>query len=118
MRRAGRNRECNDDKGFGFLAPVNGGDFVFAHVHEFPRGSRRPVIGDIVTYRLGKDPRGRFRAFEVRYAGQKQETQREPTRLPRAAIGATALMAAAGAATFGVIPVASRKTLVKWLWLA
>lgn len=113
MRLAGRVREWHDDKGFGFLAPVNGGDFVFAHIHEFQRGSRRPVIGDIVTYRLGKDPRGRFRAFEVRYAGQKQETSREATRLPRAALGATALIAAAGAAAFGIVP-----TFVAGVYLA
>lgn len=105
MRLAGKIREWNDDKGFGFVVPVKGGDFVFAHIHEFQRGSRRPAAGDIVTYRLGKDPRGRFRAFDVRYAGEKAQSQREPVRLPRAAMGATALIAAAGAAAVGVMPV-------------
>jgi uncharacterized membrane protein YsdA (DUF1294 family)/cold shock CspA family protein len=104
MRLAGRIREWNDDKGFGFVVPVNGGDGVFVHINEFPRGSRRPVAGDSITYRLGKDDRGRFRAHDARYAGQTIEPPRHSGRFPRAAMGAAALVAAVGAAAWGVIP--------------
>jgi len=105
MRYAGRITDWNDEKGFGFVAPNGGGDRAFVHVNEFRRRSRRPVSGDLISYLPVKDAHGRLQAREIRYAGEKVPVRRERSRLPRAAIGAGALLAVVGIAAIGRIPV-------------
>lgn len=104
MRSAGRITEWNDDKGFGFVVPHGGGDRAFVHVRAFQRGSRRPVEGDLVSYTVAKDPRGRRQARDVRHAGQKIAAPRAPSRIPRMAIGVVALLVVALLALAGVMP--------------
>ena len=60
MRFAGRITDWNDDKGFGFVVPSGGGDRAFVHVNAFQRGSRRPVQGDLISYRPSRDAQGRL----------------------------------------------------------
>jgi uncharacterized membrane protein YsdA (DUF1294 family)/cold shock CspA family protein len=67
MERRGVVRSWNDDKGFGFITPEQGGAEVFAHISTM-RGERRPQIGDEVMYVLGKDAQGRPRAEHIRLA--------------------------------------------------
>lgn len=105
MRFAGRITDWNDDKGFGFVSPNGGGDRAFVHVSEFRRGSRRPVTGDLISYLPVKDAQGRLQAREIRHAGEKVPVRRERSRIPRAAIGAAALLAIMGIAAVGRIPV-------------
>ena len=105
MRLAGRITDWNDDKGFGFVAPNGGGDRAFVHVNGFQRGSRRPASGDLISYVPARDAKGRLQARQVRHAGQRIETPRQPSRVPRAAIGVCALAAIAAASLFGAIPV-------------
>src|SRR5688500_17802631 len=87
MRLAGRITDWNDDKGFGFVVPHDGGTRAFVHINEFQRGSRRPVADDLMSYLPGVDARGRTNARQIRHAGQKIETPRVPSRVPRAALG-------------------------------
>lgn len=65
MRHQGRLTEWNDDRGFGFVTPLDGGARVFVHVSEFPRDKRRPLATDLVTYTAGRDDQGRPCAQEV-----------------------------------------------------
>lgn len=58
--------DWNDDRGFGFIAPVAGGPRVFVHVSAFPRG-RRPCANELVTYALARDERNRSCATDVLY---------------------------------------------------
>ena len=106
MRLAGRIKDWNDDKGFGYVVPNGGGERAFVHVNNFQSGSRRPVAGDLISYLPSKDQRGRLKAMEIRHAGQKIAASRTPSRLPRAALGVTALAMAAALVVAGVIPVA------------
>ena len=105
MRLAGRISDWNDEKGFGFVVPNGGGDRAFVHVNELQRGSRRPVLGDLVSYLPSKDQRGRLNAKEIRHAGQKVLAPRARSRVPRAALGAVALASASALAAAGVIPI-------------
>jgi len=68
MRYKGKILEWQDDRGFGFIAPMAGGDRVFVHIKAFKRRSRRPVGGEVVTYELGRDLEGRQRALNVAYS--------------------------------------------------
>lgn len=104
MRRAGRITEWNDDKGFGFVVPSGGGDRTFVHVNDFQRGSRRPGVGDLVSWEPATDARGRPKARQVRHAGQRIAVPRQPSRLPRQAIGLVALAVMATAALLGWLP--------------
>lgn len=69
MRTQGTLIKWNDDRGFGFAKTRDTGMDVFAHVSEFPRGGRRPQIGDLLSFEIvsGDDGRKRARAivFEV-----------------------------------------------------
>lgn len=61
----GKIEKWNDDRGFGFIAPADGGEDVFVHVSAFDGSGRRPVTGDAVRYALGRDGRGRAQARNV-----------------------------------------------------
>jgi len=70
MRHQGKITRWDDNKGFGFVAWHGGGSPVFVHIKAFRKGSRRPVVDDIITYELGKDERGRPRAENVSFPRQ------------------------------------------------
>lgn len=54
----------NDDKGFGFITPENGGTDVFVHVSALRGGSLRE--GDKVSYDVGQDRKtGKSKAENV-----------------------------------------------------
>ena len=57
--------EWNDQRGFGFITPDDGGQKVFLHVKSLAASARRPVLGDLFFYKLSKDDRGRPRAEEA-----------------------------------------------------
>ncbi|MEN1941876.1 cold shock and DUF1294 domain-containing protein [Luteimonas sp. MJ246] len=104
MRLAGRIADWNDDKGFGFATPSGGGTRAFVHIHAFQRGSRRPVEGDLVSWLPVVDARGRTNATQVRHAGQKVAAPRQPSDVPRAALGTLALLLVAVAGILGWLP--------------
>lgn len=107
MRQQGRVTEWNDNRGFGFVTPRGGGDRVFLHISEFPRGERRPMELDLVTYAVGQDDRGRRRAVQVLFLTSKRppltarpQTGRSSTLPITLAISALLLALAAACALF------------------
>ena len=111
MRLAGRISDWNDDKGYGFVTPHDGGTRSFVHIKAFQGGARRPVNGDLVSYEASKDAKGRTNAVNVRFAGQRVEPPRprrgprSPSRVPRGMLGMLALAAVVAAAALGRVPV-------------
>lgn len=81
MRFQGRIADWKDDKGFGFISPNGGGSRVFLHVSAFDARSRRPAAGDLVTYELRTDERGRPKAIAVRFVGDRATARRKPALL-------------------------------------
>lgn len=71
MRAKGKITQWDDAKGFGFIQPMLKGERVFVHVKALQNRTRRPVIGEVVTYSVGKDDRGRAQANAVTFAGEK-----------------------------------------------
>lgn len=59
MRFEGALKEWNDDRGFGFVQPTQGGEAVFVHVKAFARGGRRPQAGDRVSFEVETGPKGK-----------------------------------------------------------
>jgi len=107
MRLAGRISGWNDDKGYGFVAPSGSGDRAFVHIKAFQPGSRRPVEGDLVSYAVTHDARGRSQATEVRFAGQRIERRRPArpsARIPRALLGGVCLAGVVPGTVSGLLP--------------
>ena len=65
MRLTGILRNWNEERGFGFIAPTRGGADLFVHVSAFPRDGSRPVVGESVSFELGRGPDGRPQAVNV-----------------------------------------------------
>ena len=61
----------NDTKGIGTITSATGSERTFVHIEQFQNRSRRPVIGDEVTYELAQDSQGRINAVSVRYVGDR-----------------------------------------------
>ena len=65
----GRLTQWNDERGFGFIEPVQGGDKVFVHISAFARSDRgpvgRPQLGDRVSFEVVTDVQGRKQARHV-----------------------------------------------------
>jgi len=65
MRIEGTLTKWNDDRGFGFITPAQGGSEVFVHISAFPKDGHRPTIGERLTFEIEVDREGRKRAKNV-----------------------------------------------------
>lgn len=65
MQLSGTLRSWNDGRGFGFIAPTQGGAEIFVHIAAFPRDGSRPTIGEKLQYELGEGRDGRPQAMKV-----------------------------------------------------
>ena len=80
MRFQGRVSEWKDDRGFGFIAPNGGGSRLFLHISSFSDRQRRPAVGDLVTYEVSTDGKGRPQATAACFiGGQRQTHHRQPS---------------------------------------
>ena len=70
MRFEGNLKSWNDDRGFGFIQPAQGGREVFVHIKAFPGGSGRPSVGQALTFEVEDGSDGRKRAHSVQYRGR------------------------------------------------
>ena len=66
MRVEGRIVQWDDAKGYGFIAPSDGGPKRFVHISAFGLRARRPFVGERVSYQPGADAQGKPRALEVK----------------------------------------------------
>lgn len=71
MRYKGRITEWQDDRGFGFITPMAGGERVFVHIKSFATRRRRPAGDELVTYILKRDRNGRLQGANVKFSGEK-----------------------------------------------
>ena len=89
MRFTGTLKTWNDERGFGFLAPAQGGHEIFVHIKAFPPGTGRPSVGQVLTFEVQTGSDGKKKATSVRYpvpAKQRQRPRSEataPWTLPR-----------------------------------
>ncbi len=67
MRYQGKIISWNEERGFGFIKWNGADDKLFVHISALGEKRRKPVAGDIVTYEVGKDAKGRSRALNVAY---------------------------------------------------
>lgn len=76
MRFEGTLTSWNDDRGFGFITPTQGGQEVFVHIKAFQHlNGGRPQVGQCLTFELEFSPDGKKRGCRVQFA--------QPTRAAR-----------------------------------
>lgn len=80
MRVKGTIRSWNDQRGFGFIESSSGGKDVFLHVSALTNRNRRPENGQLVTYTLATDARGRPTAQQVKLPGDSVSRKRSSKR--------------------------------------
>lgn len=110
MRYQGKIVSWDDQRGFGFVIRHGDDVKIFVHISSFPAGSKRPAPGDVITYQLVPDGRGRSKAVDVDYPGSriagKTTSSARRRREPKGARKSsplrllTALMVVAGAAWY------------------
>lgn len=71
MRHKGKLKNWKDDKGFGFIEPCLGGDEIFVHIKSFQNRSRRPEVGELVTYEILSNGGNKLQATSVTYSCEK-----------------------------------------------
>lgn len=62
MRIEGALSRWNDDRGFGFITPTQGGQEIFVHISMFPKDGIRPTLGEKLTFEIETDNNGKKRA--------------------------------------------------------
>lgn len=70
MRFEGKITHWDDARGFGFISQAGGDDSVFVHIKAFCGTSRRPDVGDVVSYELGEGKNGKPRAENAYFADE------------------------------------------------
>ena len=66
MRIEGKLARWEDDRGFGFIAPCDGGAEIFVHIKAFEGAGRRPELNERLTFAIQLASDGRKRAVNVR----------------------------------------------------
>ena len=89
MRFSGTLKTWNDERGFGFIEPNQGGQQIFVHIKDFPSGSGRPSMGQSLTFEVETRPDGKKKARAVQYPARAKNAPRPrveepaPWTLPR-----------------------------------
>jgi len=74
MRLQGRLTEWNDERGFGFVTQNGTGRRHFLHISQVASRHARPTVGDLLTFEVGTDDKGRVQAKNVRWVGEMRES--------------------------------------------
>jgi len=81
MERLGKVSEWNDDRGFGFVASLDGEPArVFFHVRDYRLDGRRPELGELVKFTAQRQPDGKWRAHAVRRTAPAARAAKSPLR--------------------------------------
>jgi len=83
MRFEGVMKKWDDDRGFGFIEPAQGGQEIFVHIKSFTERNGRPQVGHRVAFEVERGQDGKKRARAVRMVQLSRAQARRPPRAPR-----------------------------------
>lgn len=70
MRIKGKLNSWNDDRGFGFIHPIQGGEEIFVHIKAFSVKSHRPQVNELLWFEIELGPEAKKRAKNVEFVRQ------------------------------------------------
>ncbi len=79
MRFTGILKTWNDDRGFGFIEAMQGGQELFVHIKDFPSGTGRPSVGQELTFEVETRSDGKKKARRVQYPERTKRVPRPRT---------------------------------------
>ncbi len=85
MQRLGKVQDWNDERGYGFITPLDvphGDGRTFFHIRDYQQQGRRPEPGELVKYLADRQDDGRWRATRVMRAAQPMRKSKTATRKP------------------------------------
>lgn len=82
MRFQGRLHNWQQQRGYGFITPNGGGEPAYVQQQSFQRLQHPPANGDLLSYHVSRDAKGRLVAHAVRQIVLRQRLSRQPS-LPR-----------------------------------
>ena len=65
MRFEGTLAKWNEDRGFGFIQPTEGGQELFAHISAFPRDGQRPQLHENLSFEVALGQGGKKKAVSI-----------------------------------------------------
>jgi uncharacterized membrane protein YsdA (DUF1294 family)/cold shock CspA family protein len=72
--RSGKLTKWKDERGFGFIQPVDGSQEVFLHISEVKDATRRPQENDTIYYHCITDSDGKVRACNAFILGARNKS--------------------------------------------
>jgi len=82
MRFEGIIKTWNDERGFGFIEPAQGGQEIFVHIKAFSSRTARPQVNQRVSFEVELGPQGKKRARNVVPVRSIQPSVRRPRNSP------------------------------------
>lgn len=104
MKKAGRVKSWNADKGYGFIDVHADVKDVFFHVSALQTRTVRPKPGDRVSFEITRGKDGRMRALEVAIVGAPKSAKGTGASWLPALIGLAALAGIIASALAGLLP--------------
>lgn len=114
MRFEGILKSWNDERGFGFIEPIQGGQEIFVHIKSFTSRDGRPQVNQPLSFEVEVGPQGKKRAKNVQVV--RPSKSRKPSDRQLAAQWGTATLFALPGFLLGYLVVA-----ILWrppLWFA
>lgn len=90
MRFDGTLAKWDDNRGYGFIVPMQGGQEIFVHISSFARDGRRPQLHESLSFEIELDKKGqkcavRILRFATSQPGPQRLVQSGPPRQARSA---------------------------------
>ncbi|MET0027607.1 MAG: cold shock domain-containing protein [Candidatus Thiodiazotropha sp.] len=81
MKIHGNLKKWNDDRGFGFIDSPQSSDEIFVHISEFPKEGGRPKLGELISFEIQTDHRGKKRAIKIQRTGRNAPNKKQPQKI-------------------------------------
>lgn len=106
MRFKGTLSKWNDERGFGFIRPAEGGPDVFVHISAYPKDGQRPRLNEVLSFGVGQAADGKRRAVDIRRTDSARSLEgREEAHQPRQSrnltFGVTSLLLVCALGAYG-----------------
>lgn len=82
MRFDGILTSWNEERGFGFIKPAQGGEDVFVHINAIPTALRPPKVGQAFNFEVGLNREGKKRAANLGIPQARRSARRRENEQP------------------------------------